>query len=113
MLTACLSTVATSHLKLSSSSTRPGTAKYHPRARAIHDQLLPVTKSVYHRGSHMEGAVALKHTLVARDILEHATVRSPLLPLPERTDIEIWAAVKQAQLPKLLYHSEFEVANSM
>ena len=37
-----------------------------------------VTRTVYHRGSHMEGTVALKHGLVARGILEHATVRSPV-----------------------------------
>jgi 4-hydroxy-tetrahydrodipicolinate synthase len=38
--------------------------------------LLPVTSNVYHRGSHMEGSVALKWALVARGILDHATVRS-------------------------------------
>ncbi|KAI7491286.1 aldolase [Hortaea werneckii] len=54
---------------------KAGKARDYPRARAIHDQLLPVTKSVYHRGSHMEGTVALKHALVARGILSHATVR--------------------------------------
>jgi 4-hydroxy-tetrahydrodipicolinate synthase len=32
-----------------------GKAKNYPKARAIHDQLLPVTRNVYHRGSHMEG----------------------------------------------------------
>lgn len=42
-----------------------GKAKDYTKARAIHDQLLPVTKSVYHRGSHMEGTFALKHALVA------------------------------------------------
>ncbi|KAK3670034.1 hypothetical protein LTR78_010065 [Recurvomyces mirabilis] len=78
-----------------------GKAKDYPRARAIHDKLLPVTKSVYHRGSHMEGTVALKHALVARGILNHATVRSPLLPLPEGADAEIHAAVKQSRLSKV------------
>lgn len=39
------------------------------KARQLHDRLLPVTKSVYHRGSHMEGTVALKHALVARGSL--------------------------------------------
>ena len=58
-----------------------GKAKDYAKARAVHDRLLLVTKSVYHRGSHMEGSVALKWALVARGILEHATVRSPLLPL--------------------------------
>ena len=48
-----------------------GKAKDYAKAREIHDRLLPVTASVYHRGSHMEGTVALKHGLVARGILEH------------------------------------------
>ena len=75
-----------------------GKAKDYKRAREIHDQLLPVTKSVYHRGSHMEGTVALKHALVARGILKHATVRSPLVPLPKGADAEIHAAVQAANL---------------
>ena len=49
-----------------------GKAKDYAKARAIHDRLLPVTRTVYHRGSHMEGTVALKHGLVARGILDHA-----------------------------------------
>ena len=36
----------------------------------------------------MEGSVALKWALVARGILEHATVRPPLLPLAEGADKE-------------------------
>lgn len=78
-----------------------GKAKDYKAARALHDQLLPVTKAVYHRGSHMEGTVALKHALVARGILDHATVRSPLLPLPDGADIEITAAIKLAALPRV------------
>ena len=78
---------------------KAGKAKDYKRAREIHDQLLPVTKSVYHRGSHMEGTVALKHALVARGILRHATVRSPLLPLPKGADREIHAAIQAADLP--------------
>ncbi|KAK5728216.1 hypothetical protein LTR17_012121 [Elasticomyces elasticus] len=78
-----------------------GKAKDYARARAVHDRLLPLTKSVYHRGSHMEGTVALKHALVARGILEHATVRSPLLPLQEGADVEIHAAMKQARLQRV------------
>ncbi|KAI7779913.1 hypothetical protein LA080_000236 [Diaporthe eres] len=77
-----------------------GKAKDYRRARSIHDQLLPVT-SVYHRGSHMEGTVALKHALVARGILQHATVRPPLLPLPEGAAEEIHAAVSAAKLKKV------------
>jgi len=75
---------------------KAGKAKDYPKARAIHDQLLPVTRNVYHRGSHMEGTVALKHALVARGILEHATVRSPLLPLAEGADVEITNAMRAA-----------------
>jgi 4-hydroxy-tetrahydrodipicolinate synthase len=78
-----------------------GKARDYPRARALHDRLLPVTKSVYHRGSHMEGTVALKHGLVARGILEHATVRSALLPLVAGADQEIYAAFKSAGLGKV------------
>src|SRR6478752_9262999 len=75
-----------------------GKTKDYPRARAIHDRLLPVTRSVYHRGSHMEGTVALKHGLVARGILDHATVRSPLLPLEPGADAEIANALRSAGL---------------
>ena len=78
-----------------------GKARDYPRARAIHDTLLPTTKAVYHRGSHMEGTVALKHALVARGILEHATVRSPLLPLEEGAEAEIFTAVKASRLSKV------------
>ena len=75
-----------------------GKAKDYKRARAIHDQLLPVTKTVYHRGSHMEGTVALKHGLGARGILEHATVRSPLMPLAPGAEVEITNALRSAGL---------------
>lgn len=75
-----------------------GKAHDYDRAHAIHERLLPVTRNVYHRGSHMEGTVALKHGLVARGILEHATVRTPLLPLPAGADVEIAAAFASAGL---------------
>jgi 4-hydroxy-tetrahydrodipicolinate synthase len=75
-----------------------GRAKDYAKARVIHDRLLPVTATVYHRGSHMEGTVALKHGLVARGVLEHATVRSPLLPLPPGADVEIADALRSAGL---------------
>ena len=77
---------------------KAGKAKDYKAARAIHDRLLLITRSVYHRGSHMEGTVALKHGLVARGILEHATVRSPLLPLPDGADVEIAQALRSAGL---------------
>jgi 4-hydroxy-tetrahydrodipicolinate synthase len=44
--------------------------------------------------------VALKWALVARGILEHAAVRSPLLPLPAGADREIADAMRAAQLGK-------------
>ncbi len=75
-----------------------GKAKDYPRARAIHDRLLPLTRAIYHRGSHMEGSVALKLGLVARGILEHATVRPPLLPLEPGADVEIANALRWAGL---------------
>ena len=80
-----------------------GKARDYKRARAVHDQLLPVTKSIYHRGSHMEGTVALKHALVARGVLSHATVRSPLLPLVEGAKEEIHQAVSQAGLEVVVF----------
>ena len=75
-----------------------GKAKDYAKARAIHDKLLPVTASVYHRGSHMEALSPSKHGLVARGILEHATVRSPLLPLEPGADVEIANALRSAGL---------------
>ena len=75
-----------------------GKARDYARARAIHDRLLAVTRKVYHRSSHMEGTVALKHALVTRGILEHATVRSPLLPLESGADVEIANAMRAAGL---------------
>ncbi|WP_113628159.1 dihydrodipicolinate synthase family protein [Pectobacterium peruviense] len=80
---------------------KAGKAQDYRKAREIHDRLLPVTKSVYHRGSHMEGTVALKHALVERGILEHATVRSPLMPLEAGAEEEIKAAIRAAELPRI------------
>lgn len=73
-----------------------GKAHDYPAARALHDALLPVTKNVYHRGSHMEGTVALKLALVERGKLEHAAVRPPLLVLAPEAQGEISLALKQA-----------------
>jgi 4-hydroxy-tetrahydrodipicolinate synthase len=78
-----------------------GKAKDYEAAHAIHERLLPVTKNVYHRGSHMEGTVALKWGLVNRGILDHATVRTPLLPLPDGAPAEIAAAFASAGLGKV------------
>jgi 4-hydroxy-tetrahydrodipicolinate synthase len=59
----------------------------------VHDRLLPVTRSVYHRGS-----VALKHGLVARGFPDHATVRSPLLSLGPGAEVDITKALRFAGL---------------
>lgn len=75
-----------------------GKAKDYPKAREIHDRLLPLTKAVYHRGSHMEGTVALKLALVARGVLKDATVRPPLQPLAPGAAEEITLALKHAAL---------------
>ncbi|MGW3944350.1 dihydrodipicolinate synthase family protein [Streptomyces phaeochromogenes] len=75
-----------------------GKAKDYVKAREIHDRLLPVTKAVYHRGSHMEGTVALKIGLKARGVLKDATVREPLQPLGDAAAAEIGFALKQAKL---------------
>jgi 4-hydroxy-tetrahydrodipicolinate synthase len=78
-----------------------GKAKDYTAAHEIHERLLPVTKNVYHRGSHMEGTVALKWGLVHRGILDHATVRTPLLPLADGADKEIAAAFVSAGIEKV------------
>ncbi|TDC20722.1 dihydrodipicolinate synthase family protein [Streptomyces sp. 8K308] len=75
-----------------------GKARDYVRAREVHDRLLPLTKAVYHRGSHMEGTVALKLGLVARGILDAATVRPPLRPLETGAEDEITSALKHARL---------------
>lgn len=80
---------------------KAGQEKNYPKAREVHDRLLPVTRSVYHRGSHMEGTVALKHALVARGILNHATVRSSLLPLENGAEKEIHDAMASAKLGRV------------
>ncbi|MBL6958606.1 MAG: dihydrodipicolinate synthase family protein [Rhodospirillales bacterium] len=77
---------------------KAGKAHDYDAAKAIHDRLLPVTKAVYHRGSHMEGTVALKHGLVALGKLKDTTVRPPLLPLPAGAETEIREALEQADL---------------
>jgi 4-hydroxy-tetrahydrodipicolinate synthase len=73
-------------------------ARNYDAARAFHDRLLPVTKAVYHRGSHMEGTVALKLGLKARGIIKEAHIRSPLMPLGQGAEEEIRAAIAAAGL---------------
>lgn len=75
-----------------------GKARDYVAARAVHDRLLPVTKAVYHRGSHMEGTVALKLGLKARGILPSAAVRSPLIDLSAEAEKEITSALESAGL---------------
>lgn len=79
-----------------------GLARDYERAARIHERLLPVTQHVYHRGSHMEGTVALKWGLVHRGILDAATVRSPLLPLPDGASDEIARALASAGLERVV-----------
>ena len=87
---------------------KAGKAKDYSKARELHDRLLPVTANVYHRGSHMEGSVALKWALVARGILDHATVRPPLLPLADGADKEIAEAMRKAGLGRVTVPSARE-----
>ena len=75
-----------------------GKAQDYTLARKYHEQLLPITRAVYHRGSHMEGSVALKHALRARGLVDNVNVREPLKPLGDGADEEIRAAVKASGL---------------
>ena len=75
---------------------KAGKAQDYPTARAIFERLLPVTRAVYHRGSHMEGTVALKLGLVKRGVLDHATIREPLKNLGAAAEAEIFAAFDAA-----------------
>jgi 4-hydroxy-tetrahydrodipicolinate synthase len=52
-------------------------------AKAVHDRILPITKAVYHRASHIESTPAMKLGLIERGILRSAFVRSPLMPLED------------------------------
>lgn len=71
-----------------------GKAQDYKLARKYHEQLLPITRAVYQRGSHMEGSVALKHALRARGLIDNVNVREPLKPLGDGADEEIRAAAK-------------------
>lgn len=73
-----------------------GKAQDYPEARRIFEQLLPITRAVYHRGSHMEGTVALKLGLVKRGVLDHATIREPLKNLGEAAERQIFEAFDAA-----------------
>jgi 4-hydroxy-tetrahydrodipicolinate synthase len=73
-----------------------GKRRDYPGARAIHDRLLPLTRLVYHRASHMEATVALKLGLVDRGVIRSATVRSPLLDIEPEAKVAISSALKLA-----------------
>lgn len=68
------------------------------KAREVHDRSLPVTKQVYHRGSHMEDTIALKWAFCTRGVLEHRTVSNPLISLPDEAGKEIMGACKESKL---------------
>lgn len=79
---------------------KAGKAQDYSSARKIFEQLMPVTRAVYHRGSHMEGTVALKLGLVKRGVLEHATIREPLKNLGASAEKEIFKAFDDAKIPQ-------------
>ena len=78
-----------------------GKAQDYTAARQVFEQLLPVTRAVYHRGSHMEGTVALKIGLRHRGLLDHATIREPLKDLGEAAEREIEAAFEAAGIGRV------------
>jgi 4-hydroxy-tetrahydrodipicolinate synthase len=78
-----------------------GKAQDYTAAREVFERLLPVTQAVYHRGSHMEGTVALKIGLRYRGLLDHATIREPLKDLGEVAEREIEAAFEAAGIGRV------------
>ncbi|MDR7126381.1 dihydrodipicolinate synthase family protein [Pseudotabrizicola sp. 4114] len=80
---------------------KAGKAQDYPTARKVFEQLLPVTRTVYHRGSHMEGTVALKIGLRHRGLLDNATIREPLKDLGEAAEREIEAALDAAGIGRV------------
>jgi 4-hydroxy-tetrahydrodipicolinate synthase len=65
-------------------------------AKEVHDRMLPITKAVYHRTSHIESTPAMKLGLVERGILQSAYVRSPLMALEDGARENIRAAMVAA-----------------
>ena len=80
---------------------KAGKAQDYPTARKVFEQLLPVTRAVYHRGSHMEGTVALKIGLRYRGLLDNATIREPLKDLGSAAEREIEAAFDAAGIGRI------------
>jgi 4-hydroxy-tetrahydrodipicolinate synthase len=65
-------------------------------AKAVHDKIMPITKAVYHRASHIESTPAMKLGLVDRGILRSAYVRSPIMPLEDGAREDVRRAMVSA-----------------
>jgi 4-hydroxy-tetrahydrodipicolinate synthase len=65
-------------------------------AKEAYDRMIPITRAVYHRESHIESTTAMKIGLVQRGIIRSATVRSPLMPLEDSAPAQIRAALEGA-----------------
>lgn len=65
-------------------------------AKATYDRMLPITRAVYHRTSHIESTTAMKLGLVDRGIITGATVRAPLMPLEDGAREQIREALATA-----------------
>lgn len=65
-------------------------------AKEAYDRMIPITRAVYHRKSHIESTTAMKLGLVARGIIRTATVRSPLMPLEDGAAEQIRTTLKNA-----------------
>lgn len=80
---------------------KAGKAQDYTAARDVFERLLPVTRAVYHRGSHMEGTVALKIGLRYRGLLDNATIREPLKDLGAAAEREIESAFEAAGIGRI------------
>ena len=91
-----------------------GKAKDYVKVRALHDRLLPVTANVYHRGSHMEGSVALGRLQSRRP---SASVLHPMCRRQPRAGFPIWfitlGTVCGHPRPRLLPKSRVSMRPSM
>jgi 4-hydroxy-tetrahydrodipicolinate synthase len=65
-------------------------------AKEAYDRMMPITRAVYHRESHMESTMAMKLGLVERGLLKNAVVRSPLMPLEAGAGKGVAEALKSA-----------------
>jgi len=71
-------------------------AHQYDRAKEVYDRMLPITKAVYHRESHIESTQAMKMGLVHRGLLSSPTVRAPLMPLGSDVYESVAAALDAA-----------------